>query len=581
MAQANIKAVITAEDRASATLQRFGSKASKFGMLAKVGLLAAGAAAATFGVKSVQAFMESEDAAAQLNAVLKSTKGVAGVTAKSATGLANSLQMVTKFSDETVLGGENLLLTFTKIGKDIFPQATEVMLDMSTALGQDVKASAIQLGKALQDPILGITALRRVGVNFNNEQKETVKRLVETGQQAKAQAFILKELKTEFGGSAKAAGETFGGQLQILKNLFGELMERVGGFIATALKPLVSFLSSLLKPTEETNQKLMVMKGIFQQIGAVINQLVAYYNIYAQAFIKTFKTYWESSIKPALIELWTVIKTQLMPAMRELWTQVGPLLGPALKALGIIVGSVLVAALYVFLRAAIIITKATSVFWSTVAKLIGVLRAVLGPLNTLTMFLWTRVIGAIKAVNAWIDRMITKFRIKQAVSLALSGVYEAIIGPFKSAFNWISSNVSKVKAELSTLSPSNIGKNVGNAAKGAFKAVTPFANGTGFFSPNRYASGTGSSASGMALVGERGPELINLPRGSQVKRNDETRRMMGGGVTNINISVPMLTGSANERRRVARMLIKDIQDIAGMNGKSVADMMTSNYGLVT
>ena len=53
-----------------------------------------------------------------------------------------------------------------------------------------------------------------------------------------------------------------------------------------------------------------------------------------------------------------------------------------------------------------------------------------------------------------------------------------------------------------------------------------------------------------------------------------------GGVTNINITVPMMTGSA-KNRKVARMLIKDIQDIAQMNGKSVTDMMSSNYGLVT
>ena len=96
-----------------------------------------------------------------------------------------------------------------KIGKDIFPEATKTMLDMSTALGQDLKSSAIQLGKALQDPILGITALRRVGVNFNNAQKETVKRLVESGQMMKAQKFILAELRTEFCNSSKKKGKKF------------------------------------------------------------------------------------------------------------------------------------------------------------------------------------------------------------------------------------------------------------------------------------------------------------------------------------------------------------------------------------
>ena len=64
----------------------------------------------------------------QLNAVLKSTAGVAGVTAQAADDLAKSLEGVTNFDDEAVLSAENLLLTFTKIGKDIFPQTTETVL---------------------------------------------------------------------------------------------------------------------------------------------------------------------------------------------------------------------------------------------------------------------------------------------------------------------------------------------------------------------------------------------------------------------------------------------------------------------
>lgn len=169
--QANIKAVITADDRASAAVKNFGNNVEGIGGKAKKAFKAVGIAAAAvttavvgFGVASVKAFSEAEDGIAQTNAVLKSTKGVAGVTAKAVDDLASSLQSVTKFSDEEVRSAENLLLTFTKIGKDIFPEVTKTVLDMSTALGQDLKSSSVQLGKALQDPVLGITALRRVGV---------------------------------------------------------------------------------------------------------------------------------------------------------------------------------------------------------------------------------------------------------------------------------------------------------------------------------------------------------------------------------------------------------------------------------
>lgn len=48
-----------------------------------------------------------------------------------------------------------------------------------------------------------------------------------------------------------------------------------------------------------------------------------------------------------------------------------------------------------------------------------------------------------------------------------------------------------------------------------------------------FAVGTAFAPGGMALVGERGPELIDLPRGSRVYDNQETQRM-GGGATTIN-----------------------------------------------
>ncbi len=238
--------LITADDRASGVFERLGGFLGGFGKLA-FGVLAAGAAAATGAIvglgsvlnDAVQSAGESADVISQLEAVLKSTGGVAGVTSKEAQDLASSLQKLTRFSDEQILSGENLLLTFTNIKDDIFPDATKVMLDMSQALGQDLKSSAIQLGKALQDPILGVTALRRVGVNFSDAQQEVIKSLVESGQLEEAQALILKELQKEFGGSAEAAGKTFAGKLDILNNRFDDMKENLGNKVIPVLEMLM------------------------------------------------------------------------------------------------------------------------------------------------------------------------------------------------------------------------------------------------------------------------------------------------------------------------------------------------------
>lgn len=208
----------------------------KFGLA----LAAVGAGVVAFGVSSVKAFEESQNMIAQTNAVLKSTGGIAGVTADQVDKLSKSLERQTKFSDEDVRSAENLLLTFTSIGKDIFPQATKTVLDMATALGEDTKSASIQLGKALQDPVLGITALRRVGVNFTEDQKNVIQSLVDTGHKAEAQKLILKELNTEFGGSAEAAGNTFAGALAKLKNQFNNVQEAIGGILATVATPFLT-----------------------------------------------------------------------------------------------------------------------------------------------------------------------------------------------------------------------------------------------------------------------------------------------------------------------------------------------------
>jgi hypothetical protein len=193
---------------------------------------AAIAAGAAIGVtlvaglkKAVAETVIMQYAQAQLAATIKSTGNVAGQSVAGLNEHAAALQKVSIFGDDAVTKAQSLLLTFTKIQGDTFPKATEAVLDVATAMGTDLQSAAIQVGKALNDPILGVTALARSGIQFTQTQKDTIKALVETGQQAEAQRLILKELETQFGGSAKAARETLGGALKGVSNAFGDMFE--------------------------------------------------------------------------------------------------------------------------------------------------------------------------------------------------------------------------------------------------------------------------------------------------------------------------------------------------------------------
>jgi len=217
--------------------------------------------AAAFGTavvkKSVDAFIRQENAIKQLENRIKSTGGAAGVTADQMINLAAGLQQVTTYGDEAIIEMQSLLLTFTKIGGDVLPDTTEAVLNVATAMGTDLKSAAVQIGKALNDPILGLSALARSGIQFSDAQKEVIKNLVETGRTADAQKIILKELEVQFGGSARAAKDTLGGALTSAGNQLGDLGEIIGGTFAPTLKLLARDvgnlavrLSNLLNPTD-------------------------------------------------------------------------------------------------------------------------------------------------------------------------------------------------------------------------------------------------------------------------------------------------------------------------------------------
>ena len=197
--------------------------------------------------ESINLAIVQREAESRLEQVLRSTGEAAGYNKKQLLDMASAMQKVTKYGDEEIIGAQSLLLTFTKIGKKTFPNALEAVLNLSTAMGTDLKSSAVQIGKALNDPIRGIASLTESGVQFSEEQQKVIKALTETGRVAEAQKVILKELEVQFGGQAKALATADGGFKQ-LSNTIGDQKERLGNLVIDGVKPLVKELNNLLSP---------------------------------------------------------------------------------------------------------------------------------------------------------------------------------------------------------------------------------------------------------------------------------------------------------------------------------------------
>lgn len=312
--------VLKGGDKVASQVEDIGKKGKKSGKMLgklKVGAIAAGGALAAglgFALKQgIAGMIEMETHTAQLESVIKSTGGVAGITADEVIGMADAFEKTTKFSAESTLEGQNLLLTFTKIGKDVFPQATETMLNMATAMGTDASSQAVALGKALNDPVAGVASLTRVGVQFTDEQKKSIEAMMELGDIAGAQSIILGELETQFGGSAEAAGGTFAGQLEIAKNAAGDIFE-------TMAADLMPILQTMLKwVLDRMPQIKAFMVGAFDAISSAFK------------FVATIV---RDVLLPILTPLWKMFIECLLPAIQSLWSLIEamfPIIVPIIK----------------------------------------------------------------------------------------------------------------------------------------------------------------------------------------------------------------------------------------------------------
>lgn len=224
---------------------------------------------------SVVKFDAQIQAIGQVEAALTSTGAVAGKTSEELQKSASALQELTTFGDEDILRGVTAqLLTFTNVAGEQFDKAQLAALNLSTRLGTDLTSQTIQLGKALNDPIKGITALGRAGIQFSDEQKETIKRLAETNQIAKAQDIILKELETQFGGSAEAAAKLGSGPIKQLNNQFGDLLEEFGKIISEAIIPFVAKLRNVVTAFQSmdgaTKKTIVTVAALAATIGPLL-----------------------------------------------------------------------------------------------------------------------------------------------------------------------------------------------------------------------------------------------------------------------------------------------------------------------
>lgn len=444
--------------KAEGRLKRFGSAVGKIGKI--MGPLAAvgGAMAAfSFGKDATLEAQRLNSALANTRQILKQTEGAAGRTLGQLRGNAKDLQFKIGVDDKEILETQNVLLTFTGVAGKQFDRATSLAYDMSAVLGTNASGAALQLGKALNDPVKGISSLSRAGVQFTDQQKEQIKALVESGQTVKAQKVILGELEHQMGGTAAASADS----TKKLGVLWGDVKEKVGGV-------LISTIDKMTPAILAFGQKVLPKIGqAMSRVGAVIGPILA-------SLGNWFSTQWPAISAAFMAGAQRVSGwfSQIAQTIRTVWPQIQQIVSGVVQNI--------TAAIQTYGPQIIAMWQA----------LFGAVQAIIQTVVTVVSALWQRfgqhllqhlqtAFNAIKQVLGGAIQMLTGIfdfvkailtgkwgEAWDAVKQILEGAWNIILGVLKAALNAVSTALGAAVAVIS-----QIWSGAWNGIKAVYSAV--------------------------------------------------------------------------------------------------------------
>jgi hypothetical protein len=290
-----------------------GDKIKKGFKIAAAAVVAAGAAIGAFAVKSIAAGEAASTANARIEQINKSMGlfgGSVGEVNQRLIDYAEATARSTGVDTNSIKATQAKLLTFKELAKSAdtlggqFDRATAAAIDLAAAGFGSAETNAAQLGKALQDPIKGLTALARSGVTFTEVEKERIKTLVESNQVGEAQRLVLEAIEKQVGGTAEATANAS----DKIRVGFTQIQERVGIALLPVFEKLTQVLLEKVFPAFD-----QYVLPIFQKIGDYLN--------------RDFAPVLQQKILPAFDMLWKLIQEYVYPTIKNLLTPVIEILG--------------------------------------------------------------------------------------------------------------------------------------------------------------------------------------------------------------------------------------------------------------
>jgi hypothetical protein len=296
------------QDAAETGLGKLGKSAKKLAKIGAVAFAAVGGAALVMGKKLLDAGERAATSNARIEEITKSMGLFEGATDQ-VTGrlikLAEKTARLTGVDQNLIKQGQALLSTFKNVAKDadtvggVFDRATKAAIDLAAAGFGSVETNAIQLGKALEDPVKGLAALGKSGVTFTEEQKNLIKTFVDTGRYCRSARAHLAAVETQVGGTAEATANAS----DKMKVAWSQLQEQLGERLLPIFEKFTGFVIDKLIPNMERiyNKAAPYVLEAFRKISDWVT------NTGIPAF-KKFVDYVKTEILPKLGEMFEHLK---------------------------------------------------------------------------------------------------------------------------------------------------------------------------------------------------------------------------------------------------------------------------------
>ncbi|MDR9795214.1 replication protein [Aeribacillus pallidus] len=333
-----------------------------------------------------------------------------------------------------------------------------------------------------------------------------------------------------------------------IKDFFAKLWDGIKSIFETTVNAIGSFLSGAWEAIKTVT--VAVWEGIKTVVVAIWDGLKTAATTTFETLKSAISTVW-NTVKQLTSTVWNAIKA----ALTTVWNAIKSTSETVFNAIKTTISTVWNT-----------IKTVTSTIWNGIKGLISsisesikqgvnaaftfiknIISGVWNTIKSLTSSVWNSIRSFVmNPVNAIRDAVPSAFEaMKNKISSVWKGIKDAIKSPLNSIISTINSFISRLNGlKIPDWVPGVGGKGI-NIPK-----IPMLAKGTNFFQ------------GGYAIVGEQGPELVQLPRGSKVYPNRETEELLRNPI--------LITGNTfvvreeNDIKKIARELyVLQIQNTRG------------------